>query len=231
MRSSTLIFFFALITITVCNANTCMKRSPSEPEWPSEFSARVEWRANYHPYHRTFNMFWDEENNRARFDSLLEHRREHYRLEALYDGDEEMAYYIFFYHPLHHEEFKCFTVKLHDVNITGPDLSDAKFKGEDVIDYNQVYEWEKTVKKKDKKIRLEFSDTQDDREVKGLDYDVLEECKSGSMTFHEVNYGLQDKSLFKIPDLILKKCTEKMPLDDFSGMTDPVFLFNLLSKN
>jgi hypothetical protein len=42
--------------------------------------------------------------------------------------------------------------------------------------------------------------------------------------FHEVNYGPQADSLFKIPKLVMDQCTEKLEDVDIYDVADPVAL-------
>lgn len=49
-------------------------------------------------------------------------------------------------------------------------------------------------------------------------------------TFHEVNYGSQANSLFKIPKLIMDHCNEKLEQVDFLDIDDPVALLAELAN-
>lgn len=130
-----------------------------------------------------------------------------------------------------------------------------------LVEYHPVYHWEKDIETKGddkKKAHIRVFDTQEDREIKKLDYSMHDENKIGSMyalplslslllaalhsyadthatthatthasyarLFHEVNYGPQADSLFKIPKLVMEQCTEKLEDVDIYDITDPVAL-------
>lgn len=133
-----------------------------------------------------------------------------------------------------------------------------------LVEYHPVYHWEKDIEIKGgdkKKAHIRVFDTQEDREIKKLDYSMHDENKIGSMyalplslspppsrcssfitagthhhhhhsrvashrarLFHEVNYGPQADSLFKIPKLVMDQCTEKLEDVDIYDIADPVAL-------
>lgn len=97
-------------------------------------------------------------------------------MEALFFGEKQKAYYIFF----DKDQVKCFHKDM-KMNITGIDLEDADFQGTSVVEYHPVYHWETIVSKKKEKIHLRFFDTQEDREIKKIGYYVPDEEKAGTM--------------------------------------------------
>merc|ERR1712070_1344895 len=158
-------------------------------------------------------------NCRARVGGMVKWKGKHYKMEALYYGKKNAAYYIFY----ERDQVKCFTMDLKNKTIEGLDLSDADYKGMALA----VYHWEKDIEIKGgdkKKAHIRVFDTQEDREIKKLDYSMHDEDKIGSMLFHEVNYGPQADSLFKIPKLVMDQCTEKLEGVDIYDIADPVAL-------
>lgn len=223
MKLLALAVFAALFAIATCQVYYPLDSDPDKPQWPSTYSATVEWRSNHHPHHKFFRMFWDEKNCRARVGGMVKWKGKHYKMEALYYGKKNAAYYIFY----ERDQVKCFTMDLKNKTIKGLDLSDADYKGMALVEYHPVYHWEKDIETKGddkKKAHIRVFDTQEDREIKKLDYSMHDENKIGSMLFHEVNYGPQADSLFKIPKLVMEQCTEKLEDVDIYDITDPVAL-------
>jgi hypothetical protein len=225
MKLLALALFVALFTVVTCQVYFDTSSDPEEPKWPSMYSATVEWRSHkgdrHHSKAKFFRIFWDEKNNRARTGGMVKWEGKHYKMEAIYHGEKHTAYYIFY----GQDHAKCFTVDLKNKTITSPDLSDAKYNGMAVVEYHPVYHWEKVLEKCDKKINLRVFDTQEDREIKRVDYSMSDHHdKSGTMMFHEVNYGPQADSLFKIPKLILDQCGEKLEEADLHDINDPLAL-------
>jgi len=223
MKLLALAVFAALFAIATCQVYYPLDSDPDKPQWPSMYSATVEWRSNHHPHHKFFRMFWDEKNCRARVGGMVKWKGKHYKMEALYYGKKNAAYYIFY----ERDQVKCFTMDLKNKTIKGLDLSDADYKGMALVEYHPVYHWEKDIEIKGgdkKKAHIRVFDTQEDREIKKLDYSMHDENKIGSMLFHEVNYGPQADSLFKIPKLVMDQCTEKLEDVDIYDIADPVAL-------
>jgi hypothetical protein len=201
------------------------ENNPSEPKWPSMYSATVEWRANHRPYHRFFRLFWDEKNSRARVDTHVEYKGRHYKMEALYFGEKQKAYWVFY----DHDQAKCYYKDV-KVNITHPDLSDATYLGTSVVEWHSVYHWEKLLTRKNENIHFRLFDTQEDREIKKIGYYLPHEGHAGTMTFHEVDYGEHDNTLFKLPKLIANQCDEKMEQIDLLDINDPMGLFDQFAQ-
>merc|ERR1711879_1014484 len=199
MKLLALAVFAALFAIATCQVYYPLDSDPDKPQWPSMYSATVEWRSNHHPHHKFFRIFWDEKNCRARVGGMVKWKGKHYKMEALYYGKKNAAYYIFY----ERDQVKCFTMDLKNKTIEGIDLSDADYKGMVLVEYHPVYHWEKDI------------------EIKG---DAGDDRKTGSMLFHEGNYGPQADSLFKIPKLVMEQCTEKLADVDIYDIADPVAL-------
>jgi hypothetical protein len=211
---------------------------------------------------------------------MVEWKGKHYKMEAIYYGEKNTAYYIFY----EHDQVKCFTMDLKNKTIAGLDLSGADFKGSfrslrhhqlhtqlittfvvvvcgagtALVEYHPVYHWEKDLEMKSKKVHIKVFDTQEDREIKRVDYYLPDHDKGGSMyaqyylsslprssiscgltlvhclracrTFHEVNYGPQADSLFKIPKLVMDQCNEKLEHVDLRDIDDPAALAMLLHQ-
>lgn len=183
---------------------------------------------------------------------MVEWKGKHYKMEALFYGDKQKAYYIFY----DHDQVKCF-YKDTKMNVTGIDLEDADYQGTSVVEYHPVYHWEKVLDKKGEKVHIRLFDTQEDREIKKFGYYMPEDGKAGTMydffifmkwkfwrlmgcpfpsflltrTFHEVNYGTQGKSLFKIPKLIQEHCNEKLEVEDLLDIDDPVAILARLAAS
>jgi hypothetical protein len=220
-----LALFAALLAIATCQVY--WESDPDTPKWPSMYSATVEYRSDHHHHHRKFfRIFWDEKNNRARTGGMVEWKGKHYKMEAIYYGEKKMAYYIFY----EHDQVKCYTMDLKNNTIAGLDLSGADFKGTALVEYHPVYHWEKDLEMKSKKVHIKVFDTQEDREIKRVDYYLPDHDKGGSMTFHEVNYGPQADSLFKIPKLVMDQCNEKLEHVDLRDIDDPAALAMLLHQ-
>jgi hypothetical protein len=56
---------------------------------------------------------------------MVKWKGKHYKMEALYYGKKNAAYYIFY----ERDQVKCFTMDLKNKTIKGLDLSDADYKG------------------------------------------------------------------------------------------------------
>jgi hypothetical protein len=198
--------------------------NPDAPKWPAMFSSTVEWRSNHHPHHTFFRLFWDEKNNRARSGGMIKWKGKHYKMEAIYNGQKGVAQYVFY----DRDQVKCFVKDLKNKTISGLDLHDADFQGTAIVEYHPVYHWEKTFEKGKMNAHIRVFDTQDDRELKKLGYYLIDHDKAGTMTFHEVNYGPQADSLFKLPKLVEDQCNEKMDMDtDFLDLQDPLLFFHM----
>jgi hypothetical protein len=229
MKALALVVLLGMIAITLATCQDdffCPPKPPKTPEWPSMYSAHVEWRANHRPHHKHFRLFWDEKHNRARTGAMVEWKGKHYKMEALFCGDKHKAYYVFY----DHDQVKCFH-KDTKMNITGIDLDDADFQGTSVVEYHPVYHWEKVLEKKGEKAHLRLFDTQEDREIKKIGYYLPESGKAGTMTFHEMNYGSQGHSLFKLPKLVRDHCNEKLDVEAFLDIDDPVALLAHLAES
>jgi hypothetical protein len=218
MKTLALILLLGLLAVGASHAQ-CSGEKPKDPNWPSAFSSTVELRANHHPHHSMFRLFWDEKHNRARIGTYVEWKGKHYKMEALYYGEKKMAYYIFY----ERDQVKCFNMELKK-NITGIDLEDADYQGTSVVEYHPVYHWEKLLHEKKEKVHIRVFDTQEDREIKKLGYYIPDNDKAGTMTFHELNYGPQANSLFKIPELLKDECNVKLDQTDFLDIGDPLAL-------
>jgi hypothetical protein len=138
---------------------------------------------------------------------MVEWKGKHYKMEAIYYGEKKMAYYIFY----EHDQVKCYTMDLKNNTIAGLDLSGADFKGSfrshhqltlrhhqlhtqlitaivvvcdagtALVEYHPVYHWEKDLEMKSKKVHIKVFDTQEDREIKRVDYYLPDHDKGGSM--------------------------------------------------
>ena len=56
---------------------------------------------------------------------MVEWKGKHYKMEAIYDGKKQIAYYSFY----GHQHAKCYTMDLKNKTIEGLDLSDAAYHG------------------------------------------------------------------------------------------------------
>merc|ERR1711879_6117 len=190
------------------------------------YSATVEWRSNHHPHHKFFRMFWDEKNCRARVGGMVKWRANttRWRPSTMARRTRRTT------SSMSATRSSVFTMDLKNKTIEGIDLSDADYKGMALVEYHPVYHWEKDIEIKGdagddkKKAHIRVFDTQEDREIKKLDYRMHDDSKTGSMLFHEVNYGPQADSLFKIPKLVMEQCTEKLADVDIYDIADPVAL-------
>jgi hypothetical protein len=225
MKLLALAVFAALFAIATCQVyhpfdSDPFSSDPDKPKWPSMYSSTVELRANHHPHHKFFRLFWDEKNCRARIGGMVKWKGKHYKMEALYLGKKNTAFYVFY----ERDQVKCFTKDLKNKTIEGLDLSDADYKGMALVEYHPVYHWEKDIESKDGKTKahIRVFDTQEDREIKKVDYRMHDDDKSGSMLFHEVNYGPQADSLFKLPKLVMEQCSEMLEDVELSDIADPV---------
>jgi hypothetical protein len=172
MKLLAFVLLAALLALASCQ-EFCPSGNPKTPKWPTMYSATVEWRANHHPHHSFFRLFWDEKHCRARTDGMVKWKGKHHKMEAIYDGKKHMAYYIFY----DRDQAKCYSMDFKNKTIAGLNLDDADYHGTSVVEYHPVYHWEKVLEEKEKKAHIRVFDTQEDRELKKVGYYIPDKFK------------------------------------------------------
>eukprot|EP01089_Gocevia_fonbrunei_P011498 TRINITY_DN2486_c0_g1_i1.p2 TRINITY_DN2486_c0_g1~~TRINITY_DN2486_c0_g1_i1.p2 ORF type:complete len:200 (-),score=34.72 TRINITY_DN2486_c0_g1_i1:3-602(-) len=181
---------------------------PTKPVWPNAFSATVAVKGE-HRHPTLFRWFYDFGVKKDRFDGIVRWQDEPYFSKVIFDHTTQEETTIF-----HQEDQVACYVSAINSSMPHPAFTNVKFIGEALIDYVPVYHWIEDSEHHSYQV-FDYQDAS--REIKRIDVHDKRTRFTSTWTFHEMDKGRQDPTLFLIPAPISSVCNkvETSPLNLF----------------
>jgi len=191
-----------ILALLVCFFVAVLAQSPPpKPDWPAAWSATVMVERSDDVIPHFYRWFWDMSQNKDRLDGLVKFRDEFYFAELIFDHTAKKAYEIFYQDDV----VNCFSKPL-NTTLPKPNFGGLIFRGNAMINFIPAYHW--SFNNQINGHHYQVYDRQDSRELLRIDFDDTRKRRQETWNFFEFDVGLQDPTLFKIPDPIMAICND-----------------------
>lgn len=146
-----------------------------------------------------FRWFYDANQNKDRFDGIIEFQGERYFAEHIFDHTAKKDYRIFYQQGL----AVCIVSNLNRT-LPKPNFQNAEYIGKALINYEPAYHFYHMDRTNG--FNYQVYERISNQRVIRIDLDDIRRHMAESFTFLEIDYAPQDKNLFVIPSPILSQC-------------------------